>query len=194
MTAETQTRTATAEAEAEHTPAAIIAALRADVLAGVPWFRALLAAAGRWRLPAERVDGRQYTYLVGGEAFDWLLLAERLADELHDLVPEPEREALVTYGHAPEGEPLDPEEFRQLIGPAKHRAHLNYWYGVVVEEALQLAVEQDAHKEIRCRVWGNDRRVDETVFERIYGRPRETMLAEFRTERGLPQSGVIGLV
>ena len=39
------------------------------------------------------------------------------------------------------------ERLRELIGEAKHRAHLNYVYGVIVEEALQYAVELEVSKE-----------------------------------------------
>ena len=39
------------------------------------------------------------------------------------------------------------ERLRELIGEAKHRAHLNYVYGVTVEEALQYAVELEVSKE-----------------------------------------------
>ncbi len=173
------------------TPEAVIAAFRREILAGEPWYPALLRAIGRWRLPREQVDGRRYHYLIGGEAFDWLLLAERLTDAAADLIPEHEREQLLFFNRPPLE--LDLDEFRRLIGPAKYRAHLNFLYGVVVEEALQLAVELDVQKELRARVWGSDRRTDETAFERIYGRTREALLAEFRGERGLPQTPSISL-
>lgn len=180
------------EDEALASPAEIIATLRQDLLSGEPWYPALLRAVGRWRLPAERVGERQYRYLVGGEAFDWLLLAERLTDAAGDLIPPDERDALLFFNRAPGQQ--DADEFRALVGPVKYRAHLNFLYGVVVEEALQLSVELDVHKEQRCRVWGSDRRVDETVYERIYGRSREDLLQAFRTERGLPHTPVIALL
>lgn len=169
----------------------IVADLRLAILAGNPWFRAVLDAIARWRLPQEWVAGRYYRYLIGGDAFDWLLLAERLLDAVAGLVPADEMEALLFHGQAPAE--LSVEEFRLAIGASKHRAHLNYLYGIVVEEALQLAVEEDLHKELRCRVWGNDRRVDETAFERIYSKSKEELLAAFREERGLAQGGTIML-
>lgn len=169
----------------------IIAALRAEIEAGEPWYPALLRAIGHWRLPEERVDGRVYTYLVGGEAFDWLLLAERLTDAIADLIPASERDDLLFFNRPP-GDP-DPDLFRRLIGPAKHRAHLNFLYGVLVEEALQLAVEEELHKENRCRVWSAHRNVEEAAFERIYGRGREELLAAFRAERGVSHTPVVAL-
>src|SRR5829696_6479060 len=150
--------------ETVSSPSEIVARLRGDILLGESWYPALLRAVAAWRLPAERVGDRQYRYLVGGEAFDWLLLAERLTDEVADLIPDQERDLLIAAGHPPHA--VDPEELRRLMGPAKHRAMLNFLYGITVEEALQLDVEEDVHKEQRCRVWGTDRRVDETVFER----------------------------
>lgn len=157
------------------TPGETIFRLRQEILSGAHWFAALLDAVGRWRVAREVVRGREFRYLAGGEAFDWLLLAERLLEEVEDLVPAAEREALVLSGRWPIE--IDDEEFIDRIGPAKHSAHLNYLYGVLVEEALQLQVEEEIHKESRARVWGQDVRVDETMFERVYGKRRDEMVA-----------------
>ena len=162
---------------------AIVDELRSSVESGAPWFPALLDAIARWPLPLELVDGRCYRYLIGGEAFDWLLLADRLLQSIAAKVPEEERIALLFHARPPQEQTSD--EFRSAIGESKHRAHLNYVYGVVVEEALQLSVEEDLHKEMRCSAWSHDRRVDESVFQRIYGKPREELLAAFAEERGI---------
>lgn len=166
--------------------------LRVAVAAGQPWYGALLTAVARWHTPDEWVDGTYRRYLINGEAFDWLSLAERLLEEISELVPVEEQEALIFRGQSPIDD--SPEEFRRAIGATKYRAHLNFLYGVVVEEALQLSVEEDVHKELRCRVWGQDRRVDETAFQRIYGKSKEALLAVFREQRGLGNSEEIGLV
>ena len=168
--------------ETPEAPDEILSQLRARVLAGDPWFPALLAAIARWRLPEEIVGSRRYRYLIGGEAFDWLLLAERLLDEVEELIPSAERDALLYHGHPPED--VSADEFRRAIGPAKYRAHLNFLYGVTVEEALQLAVEEALEKERRAHVWSGDGHLDRTVFQRIYGVGREELLASFREERG----------
>ena len=131
------------------------------------------------------MDGRRYRYLIGGEAFDWLLLAERLCDELDGAIPAEERDALLFFGRAPRD--LAEDEFRRAIGDAKHKAHLNFLYGVAVEEALQLTVEEEVLKARRSCVWdrGEDS-LEQQVFERIYGRGRDELLAAFRDERALP--------
>jgi hypothetical protein len=147
-------KTATRE-EAEQ----LLSNLREEVAEGKPWFIALVQAIARWPLPEETVRKRDYRYLVGGEAFDWLLLAERLCEELSDLIPREEYEALVFFGRLPSE--LSEEEFRRLMGHAKYRAHLNYLYGVTLEEMLHLVVEEDVRKEQRSRVWANHASVDE---------------------------------
>src|SRR6266851_3947842 len=170
-------------------PDDVIARLRDELETGTPWPAALLDAVRRWRVPHEVVDGRHYYYLIGGEAFDWLLLAERLLDAVADLVPADEREALIFGGSTPPG--IDAETMKQAIGSAKYRAHLNFLYGVTVEEALQLSVEDDVHKEIRCRAWGFDQRVDESVFQRVYLKSHTELLEQFREQRNLPHGDSI---
>src|SRR6185503_9644845 len=61
-------------------------------------------------------------------------------------------------------------------------AHLNYLYGVLVEEALQLSVEEEIHKEGRSRAWGADPRADETMFQRVYGKTRDELFGLYYEE------------
>lgn len=157
--------------------------MRQAILAGQHWFEALLDAVGRWRLPVERLGDRVYPYLLGGEAFDWLLLAERLVDEMRDIVPQKECDELLFWGRWPLE--LEDEEFAAKIGPAKYSAHLNYLYGVLVEEALQLSVEEEMHKEHHHRGYAQDRQDDESMFERIYGKPHEELAALYYEETGI---------
>jgi hypothetical protein len=158
---------------------------------GKPWFTALMQAIARWPLPEETVGKRHYRYLVGGEAFDWLLLAERLCEAVGDLIPREEHEALLFFGQPPLD--LSEEEFRRLMGQAKYRAHLNYLYGVTLEEMLHLVVEEDVHKEQRSRVWDNHLSVDEEAFQRLYGRTRQDLLCRFRREQGIADDASVSL-
>lgn len=169
-------------------PDVILADLRRAVLDGPSWYKPLLTAISRWRLPEETVNRRRYRYLIGGEAFDWLLLAERLLDTVTDAVPPAESDALLYHGRPPVDLPAD--EFRRAIGPAKYRAHLNFLYGVTVEEALQLAVQEDVEKERRAHVSSGAER---SMYQRIYGAPQDELLTEFRSERGLGMTDTIGL-
>lgn len=163
-------------------PDEVVFRMRQAILDGEHWFEALLDAVARWRIPDERIGNRTYTYLIRGEAFDWLLLAERLLDEVPDLVPPAERDALLWENRWPLD--IDDHEFSARLGKAKHSAHLNFLYGVLVEEALQLSVEEEIHKEGRSRAWGADLRVDETMFQRVYGLSRDDLFAAHYEETG----------
>ena len=175
-----------------------VAHFTAEIENGVPWFEAMMQAIALWERPQERVGERQYRYLIGGEAFDWLLLAERLTAAAPDSVPEAEVERLLFQGAPPGAPSMDDTRLRELIGDTKHRAHLNYVYGVTVEEALQYAAELDVAKE-SGNVAMRDLRDAESdavdpVYVRIYGRARAALLAEFRDETQLPHGETISLM
>lgn len=166
----------------------LLARLREAVESGERhWFIAVLEGVGQWPLAEEEVNGRRYRYMIGGEAFDWLLLAERLCEALDDLTAEEEREALLMHGRFPTE--VSEETFRRLLGAAKYRAHLNFRYGVQVEEALQLSVAQEVQKERLCRVWENGH-IDDDVCSRIYGATRCELFARFQREQGLSGDSV----
>ena len=175
----------------ERTAAEVLDELRRAVTEGETWFIALLQAIAQWPLPEETVGDRCYRYLVGGEAFDWLLLAERLCEALDGLLPLEEQEALLFFGRPPLD--ITEEEFHRLIGHAKYRAHLNYLYGVIVEEILQLVVEDGLRKDQLSRAWEKHAPPDAEAFQHIYGRGQHELLQEFRQERRLSEAEELSL-
>jgi hypothetical protein len=164
-------------------PAEAIAYFRETVAAGDHWYVALLKTMSRWTVAEEVIDDRRYRYLIGGEAFDWLLLAERLLDGAGIECAGEERDALLFNGHPPLE--IEDDEFQMLIGTPKYQAYLNYLYGVVVEEALQYAVEQEMAKEQHAHVWSSGNFDGAGSFVRIYGRPLSELREEFQRERGM---------
>ena len=118
---------------------------------------------------------------------------------------EPTEDALeraVIGNHFPHGDalihrgrpPIVPtqEEFRELIGPGKYHQYLNYFYGITVEEAMQMAVLEEVRKENQTRRLNHDSEIAE-VYRRNYGQDRDTLLQEFRRERDYPQRHTIYL-
>ena len=158
--------------------------LKEAIKAGKEWRIALLEAIGLWTLPQEEYRGRVYHYLVQGEAFDWLLLAERLCCELDGLVPREEQEQLLFHGGLPEE--VGARDFEKLIGLNKYRASLNYWYGVVMEETIHLAVEDEVRKQHRARGFPDSEDLIEEAFVRIYEDSRTNLLKEFLNGMGTP--------
>ncbi|MCZ6545893.1 MAG: hypothetical protein O6913_09355 [Chloroflexi bacterium] len=165
------------------------------VRGGRPWFEVLLETVEAWEVPVEVTEEREYRYLYGGEAFDWLVLAQRLCDAGADagLIPRASVDALLLEEQLPER--MEEEEFKERIGPAKYRAHLNFIYGVRLEEALQLSVELRIQKERGGGLLAHDRRWDpmNDVFSRIYGSDRDSLLHEFREASGRLQVNRISL-
>jgi hypothetical protein len=168
-----------------------VAYLKQSIASGRHWYLALLGAMGLWTGAEETYDGRIYRYLIDGEAFDWLLLAERLCETIDDLLPEDEKNNLLFHGIPPLE--LRAAEVGQLIGDKKYRQYLNYFYGVTVEEALLLAVQEEIDKE--RRVGGLRTKTDSTdeAYRRIYDAEREALLMRFRQEKGRPQTDSITL-
>jgi hypothetical protein len=165
--------------------------LKQAIRSGREWHLALLEAMGMWTIPEEEVHGRHYIYLVLGEAFDWLILAERLCGELDGLVPTEEKERLLFQGRLPDS--ISTAEFQDLIGHNKHRAFLNYWYGVVVEEALQLAVEEEVRKQHCARGFSDSEDLVEEAFMRIYDDTRSNLVKEFLNGKGDPRRKTLSL-
>ena len=145
-----------------------------------PWYRILLKAIGKWTLPYETYQGREFKYLIHGEALDWLALAERICIELTDVVEASEKEDLLFKGRLPSS--VSPMQFRELIGANKYKAYLNYWYGVIVEEALQLAVEEEIRKSYSSKGYLDNYSFVEEGFVILYGKNYSDLIQEYRRE------------
>ena len=154
--------------------------LRTALAAGAPWPRALLEAMGRWTMPEEVYEGRKYRYLIQGEAFDWLLLAERLCADVDGAIPAEEKEHLLFTGQMPDS--VDENQFRDYLGPSKYRAYMNFHYGVVLEEALQLASEEEVRKRHLAQAYPDTEELTEEAFSRLYGKPRTELLKAFQKD------------
>ena len=154
-----------------------VAGLRESVQAGVSWPLALLEAMGRWTATEEVFRGRRYRYLIQGEALNWPLLGQRLLREVDAPIPAVQRDQLLKGFFPPD---VSRHVVRRLLGAEKHRAFLNYWYGVVVEHALQKAVEGEVRKERVSRGLSPRGPVAEQAFKKIYDEPKSALLARFR--------------
>ncbi len=159
---------------------------RDAVLAGRDWYISLLEAIGLWTEAEETYGGHHYHYLIDGEAFDWLLLAERLCNTVNGLLPQEEKESLLFGGKPPAD--LPSTEMQRLISPGKYQQYLNFFYGVTVEEALLMTVQIEVRKESSLR--GNtEDGVFREAFLRIYSEEHEELVRRFRREKGYTDKG-----
>ena len=180
-----QTETATPHADVlENGTEEALRRFRESVKAGRDWTEVLLETIGEWTLAEESVDGREYRYLVAGEAFDWRLLAERIILSSHDCLPQAECDRFLFHGETPR--PVTEEDFRAAFGAVKHSAATNFWYGVRVEEAILLAAEREVRKSRYGMGKTDDSKLDDLAHQRIYGKPRRDLLETYAASRGLP--------
>jgi hypothetical protein len=158
---------------------------------GKNWYIALLEAISLWGSAEETYNGQFYRYLIAGEAFDWLSLAQRLCLEVDGLLPDEERDSLLLSAIPPVD--LSQREFRTLIGEAKYRAYLNYVYGIVVEEALVAAVADEVHREVGSLGIHHPDKIEHEAYRRVYDLEFEVLLRQFLAESGRVASESISL-
>ena len=178
----------TPEQEGHSNPEAI-QHLRNALAEGRDWVPALLESMSMWTIPEEVHDDRHNRYLLDGEAFDWLVLAERLLAEVDGQVPEEEKSQLLSSGEFPRT--LSEDDLRGLLGPEKYSAYLNYWYGVVVEQAVMRSAEEEEQKRLPVRGTRARRQAAERAFRRVYGEGREELHRRFRGERGYEEAASV---
>jgi hypothetical protein len=156
--------------------------LKDEVKGGKSWYIALLETISMWRSPEEEYNGERYLYLVGGQAFDWLRLAERLCDEIREAIPEGELINLLFFDRPPVE--MSEPEFKQALGPAKYRAYLNYLYGVLIEQALLLATIYEVRKASIVPLSPEEEAA--RAFRRIYQAELPDLLNAFQKEMKYP--------
>ena len=165
--------------------------LKQAIIGGKHWYIALLEVIGLWTTAEEVHNGCHYRYLVAGEAFDWLLLAERLCEAVDGLLPDDEKMALLFQGQPPLELTID--RFKGLIGSNKYHQYLNYFYGITVEEALILAAQEEVRKERRALGYNKESDTVNEAYRRIYGTSKAVLLRHFRKEKGYPHLKSISL-
>ncbi|MFC2045575.1 hypothetical protein ACFLUH_02740 [Chloroflexota bacterium] len=158
---------------------------------GSHWYIALLEAIKLWDVTEETYNGQTYRYLIDGEALDWLLLIERLCQTVDFPFPEDEKYALLFQLKPPIN--ITQSKFKELIGNTKYRQYLNYFYGITVEEALILAVQDEVRKERRILSPAREQDTTNEAYRRIYDATKAILLKHFRKEKGGSQLKSISL-
>jgi len=155
--------------------------LKKSIAENIPWYIALLEAIKLWSSTEEYYEGRYYRYLIDNEAFDWLLLAERLFEEVKESIPEREIVDLLFFGRPPIE--ITREKFKELIGNAKYQAYLNYLYGILMEEMLVLTVMEEIRKRKRSSGLLKDGDTLNEAFMQIYGSSQFELLSDYKKEK-----------
>ena len=141
------------------------------------WRTAILEAIGRWPLASEVVDGERFDYMLAGEAFDWKLLAQRIRTRLQVAISDDDWGSWIS-SPVPFGG-LEEADFTSILGVEKHRAHLSYFYGVTVEQALQTAVGEEIAKRRVAGGRAPNQESREGAFVRLYGSSQMVLWQDF---------------
>ena len=154
--------------------------LRESLGRGEEWYPSLLKAVS--------LEETLEDYLVDGEALDLLSLCERLCREINGQIPEEERLNFLFHGLPPQK--LCGEELKELLGEEKYNAYLNWFYGVVVEQALILATEEEVRKQ-KGAFQADEELIQSEVYRRIYGNSIKSLFLKFWEERNsLPKNSI----
>lgn len=110
---------------------------------------------------------------------------------MDSLLPDEEKTALLFHGEPPLHLPT--AEFKELIGSVKYHQYLNYFYGITVEEALILAMQDEVRKERWTAGLGREKDTTNEVYRRIYGATKTALLRRFRQDKAYPQLNTTNL-
>ena len=158
----------------------VIDRFKTSIATGQHWFLALLEAISNWPVNEESFAGHSYNYVISGEALDMLQISERLLTAAGDLVPEDEKIAFLFHNKPPLQ--LTMEKTRELLGEQRTEQYLNFFYGIVVEEALTQVVEEEVRKEEHGFCVRSEAQIVEEVYNRVYEISQRVMLRKFRKD------------
>lgn len=146
------------------------------------WKEAVIETIGLWPVSSEDVGDDGFEYLIGGEAFDWRLLARRILQSVNS---SPDSDEWASWLAAPEiFAGFDEPDFMRLMGVDKFRASLSYFYGVTVEQGLIVAAREEITKRrVASGRAATDDRCDE-AYDRLYGGRFSQLWSDFYRESG----------
>ena len=153
---------------------------------GVPLLITLLEQVGKWTITEEFYKGKQYKYLIGGEAFDWKLLAYRIMDQLDDQIQQP----VETLAFDISVISLS-DDIKRLLGHEKYRALLNYYYGITVENAILQVTEKEVRKARLGKGYQSQKNLQSDAFFKVYHSDRHVLLTQFKQQSNLSEDAVL---
>ena len=156
----------------------LIRIFQQSVINGNDWIKELLNVIKYWNIPEELVGKFTYKYLLQKEAFDWKMLANRIINVSRDLIPAKDAHELLFNNIITNG--YTSNSFKQAIRFDKYTVHLNYFYGIITEECLLYAVEEEIQKERYSNGLTNYANVTSEAYKKIYGYSEKTLINQFQ--------------
>ncbi len=157
------------------------------------WQSAFIETVAAWPVANETLYGETYHYFIGGEAFNWKRLAERITIELAEDDESPIESSEIFNWLATSGVfgGLGEEKFRRIIGVDGWRAHLNYFYGVHIEQCLIAAIQARNHKRRYSAGLPPSDESSDRAYLGLYEDNEQTLWDQFLTENSERLSNLI---
>ena len=144
---------------------------------------ALLTASARWSLSEEVIEDAHYRYILAEEAFDLVSLMNRLAGDCQGIIS---REDLSDALFIDEYELVRTDEnLRRELGSLKYSQYLNYFYGVLMEEVLIFATEDEVRKMYTSNGFRSVAKETDLALVRLYGTNERDLLDRYCKEEGV---------
>lgn len=168
----------------------LIRRLEGDASHWQPTFLRIVAA---WPKQNERIGDEIFHYFIGGEAFNWKRLAERIATQLaKDNVSQIRSADLFewlgttgVFGGIPE------QQFQRILGVDAWRAHLNYFYGVHIEQCLIAAVQSRIQKRRYTNGMPPSDDASDQAYLGLYEETEQTLWEQFIGENSIRLADLI---
>ncbi len=148
------------------------------------WQTAFIETVAAWPIENDTIYGETFHYFIGGEAFNWKRLAERIATQLteENLSPNLNGEIFDWIATSNVFGGLHEQEFRRILGVDGWRAHLNYFYGVQIEQCLIASVQSRIQKRRYSTGMPPSDDASERAYLGLYEDTEQTLYDHFLTE------------
>lgn len=121
-------------------------------------------------VPYHKINGT----FISGEAFNWKLSLKHYYSKFDNL-NELDSYLFTAYDFSHK----ERNQIKRIMGSKLYSAHLNYFYGVVVENAIREVLRSEMEKKRGYLDHDNYFVINEKIFRLIYGKKIEDLWAEF---------------
>ena len=146
------------------------------------WQISILKKIAQCPLPKTQANSNRSNYLIFGEALDWKLLAENISFKECGKISGKLQSWLEL------SDPIggfNEIQFKRHVGLGKYRAVLSFFYGVTVERALVIDIQENVFK----RLIANSKHPNETfcdeLYVELYGKTQDELWMDFTIDTGI---------
>ena len=148
------------------------------------WKTNFIKAIAAWPIESERIQNENFHYFIAGEALNWKRLAERIASQIpdHNLYTISKNDIFKWIDNSSVFGGMNENQFRKNIRIDLWRAHLNYFYGVQIEQCIIADLQARIHKRQYSNGKPTSDNTSENAFFGLYEDSEKTLWKIFINE------------